>query len=86
MADVGLTGAAPAAAAAGGGDANSTLDTNGLLAKQTATQNKAMAYQTASTDLQTKFQMHSAAEKNRAAISTSVSALANQQSQALSRA
>jgi uncharacterized protein YqfA (UPF0365 family) len=65
---------------------NANLDTEGLLAKQEATQNKAMEYQTKSTDLQTKFQMHSAAEKNRAAISTSVSSLANQQSQALSRA
>lgn len=81
-----------AGAAAGGniaglaGGNNAALDTEGLLAKQEATQNKAMAYQTASTDMQTKFQMHSAAEKNRGAISTSVAALANQQSQALSRA
>ena len=82
MADV--SGVAAGGAAAGGAD--STLDTEGLLAKQEATQGKAMAYQTASTDLQTKFQMHSAGEKNRAAISTSVAALANQQSQALSRA
>jgi hypothetical protein len=65
---------------------NAALDTEGLLAQQAATQNKAMEYQTKSTDMQTKFQMHSAAEKNRGAISTSVSALANQQSQALSRA
>ncbi|MCK5895887.1 MAG: hypothetical protein KAG20_03715 [Cocleimonas sp.] len=70
----------------GGVGENKALDTESLLKSQEATQAKAMEYQTKSTDLQTKFQMHSAAEKNRAAISTSVSTLANQQSQALSRA
>jgi hypothetical protein len=70
----------------GGVGENNALDTASLLKSQEATQAKAMEYQTKSTDLQTKFQMHSAAEKNRAAISTSVSSLANQQSQALSRA
>ncbi len=75
--DTGLTG---------GTAGNASLDTAGLLSQQEATQAKAMEYQTKSTDLQTKFQMHSASEKNRAAVSTSVAALANQQSQALARA
>ena len=74
------TGLAAGGAAAGG------IDSAGLLSKQAAAQDEAMTFQTESTNQTMKFQMHSAAEKNRAGVATAVNALMNQQSQAISRA
>ena len=81
--DVGSTGLAAGGAT---GSATAGINTQELLANQAATQNEAMTFQTESTTQTMKFQMHSAAEKNRGAVATAVNALMNQQSQAISRA
>ncbi len=78
--DVGNTGLVAGGGAASGFDAQAQLD------KQAAVQGEAMKFQTESTTQTMKFQMHSAAEKNRGAVATAVNALMNQQSQAIGRA
>ena len=81
--DVGSTGLTAGGAT---GSATAGINTQELLANQAATQNEAMVFQTESTTQTMKFQMHSAAEKNRGAVATAVNALMNQQSQAIGRA
>ena len=62
------------------------INSTELLEKQATAQGEAMTFQTESTNQTMKFQMHSAAEKNRGAVATAVNALMNQQSQAIGRA
>lgn len=78
-----IEGNAAAAGGAGGADGINSAE---LLGKQAAAQGEAMTFQTESTNQTMKFQMHSAAEKNRGAVATAVNALMNQQSQAIGRA
>ena len=74
--DTSLTGAA-------GGTG---LNSQALLDQQAATQQEAMAFQTASTDQSMQFQMHSAAEKNRAAVMQSMTTSLNTLATAIGRA
>ena len=62
------------------------MDYATLLQNQEARQAAALDYKQKSADLATEYQLASANEKNKEAIASSVSATANAQSQALSRA
>jgi len=71
---------------AGGAGGAAGINVQEQLSKQAAAQDEAMLFQTESTTQTMKFQMHSAAEKNRGAVATAINALMNQQSQAIGRA
>ncbi|MCK5813180.1 MAG: hypothetical protein KAH03_02935 [Cocleimonas sp.] len=62
------------------------MDYATLLENQQTRQAEALEYKEASADLATEYQLASANEKNKEAISASVAATANAQSTALSRA
>ncbi len=57
-----------------------------LIAEQKANQLETMQHQTESGKLQREFMAHSAAEKNKTAMSQNINALVNAQSQAAARA
>ena len=77
------TGTGTGGAAGGASGATTMAD---LIAEQKANQLETMKFQSESGKLQREFMAHSAAEKNKTAMSQNINALVNAESQAAARA